>query len=256
LRAYTADLRAFAITARTATANDLRSHLAKLAKDHKKSTVARHLSALRQLFAYLTAKKIIARDPTLLVDGPKVPKRLPRALSIEETETLADTPMSERDKAIVELLYGSGLRVAELVSLDLNDVQHDNRVVKVTGKRNKTRLVPYGDYAAIALDAWLKVRKAECDALFVNNRGQRLTTRTVARNLGRDGLKAGLQRRLHPHALRHSFATHLLSGGADLRGIQELLGHASLATTEKYTAVALERAIEVFDACHPRSGNK
>ncbi len=271
LRAYAADLAAFARTldARgrrdyaAATPDDLRAHLAGLAKAHKKTTVARHLSAIRQLYAFLQTQHRVSRDPSLLVDGPKRPKRLPRALSVDQTEALTGlarngaSALELRDRAIVELLYGCGVRVAELAALDLRDVSFDTRTLKVTGKRNKTRLVPFGDYAARALEAWLERRPSiarDPQALFVNQRGARLTTRSVARNLDRDALRAGLDRRVSPHALRHSFATHLLSGGADLRGIQELLGHQSLATTEKYTAVALERAIEVFDTCHPRSG--
>jgi integrase/recombinase XerC len=273
VRAYTSDLEVFVVLLRSrgrerlgdVDADDIRAHLGALARAHKKSSVARHLSALRQLFAYLVKRGTLARDPSLLVEGPRIPKRLPRALSIDETETLTALERREvgtleiRDRAIIEVLYGSGLRVAEIVALDLEHASMDTRMLKVTGKRNKTRLVPFGEYAEDALKAWLALRPQlakNTRALFVNARGARLTTRTIARNLDRDALRAGLARRVSPHALRHSFATHLLSGGADLRGIQELLGHQSLATTEKYTAVALERAIEVFDKCHPRSGNR
>jgi integrase/recombinase XerC len=190
---------------------------------------------------------------------------------VDETEALAGLArgapdreqtraLERRDQAIVELLYGSGLRVAELCALDLAHVSLDEAAAKVTGKRQKTRLVPIGDYALLALRDWLAVRPhlARDDGgaarpFFVNARGGRLTTRSVARNLGRDALRAGVGKHVSPHMLRHSFATHLLSGGADLRGIQELLGHQSLATTERYTHVALEHAIAVFDQCHPRS---
>jgi integrase/recombinase XerC len=273
LRAYETDLHAYAdaLSARgrvrfsDAHADDVRAHLGALSRDHKKATLARHLSAIRGLHSFLVKTGVVEHDPCLLIDGPKLPKRLPKALSIDETEVLTGvkrepgSPLALRDAAIIELLYGAGLRVAELVALDLVHVSLEARMVKATGKRQKTRLVPFGEYAERALFAWLAVRPAlakNTDAFFVNRDGARLTTRTIARNLDRDALKAGLARRVSPHALRHSFATHLLSGGADLRGIQELLGHQSLATTEKYTAVALERAIEVFDACHPRSGNR
>jgi len=273
VRAYTADLASFTTLLHSrqkqafidVTADDLRAHLGALAREHKKSTTGRHLSAVRQLFAFLVQSGRLPRDPSLLVEGPQLPKRLPRALSIDETEVLTAVPRREnevleiRDRAIVEVLYGSGLRVAEIVALDLEHATMDTHMLKVTGKRNKTRLVPFGEYAEVALKAWLALRPSiakDTNALFVNARGARLTTRTIARNLDRDALRAGIARRVSPHALRHSFATHLLSGGADLRGIQELLGHQSLATTEKYTAVALERAIEVFDKCHPRSGNR
>lgn len=274
LRAYDRDLAQFAahLTSRgrqsflVATADDVRSHLAALARDHKKTSLARKLSTLRSFAAHLQKHGLRADDFCLGVDGPKLGRRLPRALSVDETEALAgverraDSVLARRDQAIVELLYGSGLRVAELCGLAIGDVALDEAIVRVTGKRQKTRIVPMGALSIDAMRAYLAVRGAvarddggPARPLFVNARGGRLTTRSVARNLDRDALRAGLGKRISPHALRHSFATHLLGGGADLRGIQELLGHASLGTTERYTHVALERAIAVFDDCHPRA---
>jgi integrase/recombinase XerC len=282
LKAYAADLQQFEqfltgkgkTSFREANADDVRSFLARVSRDHKKTSLARKLSTLRTFAAHMMKHGLRTDDFCLGVDGPKLGRRLPRALSVDETESLAgvkrepkDTEISRalalRDQAIIELLYGSGLRVSELTGLAIGDASLDEAIARVTGKRRKTRLVPMGEYCINALKAYLVARPvlASDDGgparpLFINQRGSRLTQRSVARNLDRDALKAGLARRVSPHALRHSFATHLLGGGADLRGIQELLGHSSLSTTERYTHVALERAIEVFDACHPRSGNK
>lgn len=267
VRAYRSDLeqwRAFLAERNknelSATPDDVRAHLAAVAREAKKATLARKLSALRTFAAHLVERGARSDDFCLGVDGPKVGRRLPRALSVDETQALAsveraDTTLQARDRAIVELLYGSGLRVAELCGLNVVNLSFDEASVRVTGKRQKTRLVPVGEYALDAVRAYLALRPGvrPSDPLFVNARGGRLTTRSVARNLDRDALRAGLARNVSPHALRHSFATHLLGGGADLRGIQELLGHASLGTTERYTAVALERAIAVFDDCHPRA---
>lgn len=284
VRAYASDLRQLAeylegtpVPPEALSVEHLRAFLGSLAKDHKKASLARKLSALREWVAFLRKRGVLDRDITATLDGPRLGKRLPRALSVDETEALmtgaAERPalavavapevaaaLVARDRAIVELLYGSGLRVAELCGLDLGHVSFDEGVVTVTGKRNKSRMVPMGELSRQALEAYLAVRATllrgntrATQALFVNARGGRLTARSVARNLDRDALRSGLSKRVTPHMLRHSFATHLLGGGADLRGIQELLGHASLSTTERYTGVAIERATEVFDACHPRA---
>jgi site-specific recombinase XerD len=252
------------------TADHVRAHLGALAKQVSKASLARKLSSLRSFTRYLKQRGVRADDPCAALIGPKRGKRLPRALSIDETEALAKLPrvtvatssarndqqkvtLSRRDHAIIELLYGSGLRVAELCGLRLGDIDLEQRTVRVTGKRRKTRIVPLGEYAEKALREYLAERAASNDFVFLNRFGGRLTERSVARNLDRDSQRAGIGRRVSPHALRHSFATHLLAGGANLRGIQELLGHASLQTTEKYTEVALERLVEVYDKTHPRA---
>jgi len=269
LRAYRSDLMQFAafvlargpVTWEQVTAEDVRAFAAELAQGHKKTSLARKLSALRQLAAFALAQKVTVQDPTVM-RGPKLGKRLPRALAAEEAEQLlsvkrAETPLEKRDQAVFEMLYGAGLRVSELCALDVDSIDLAAGSARVVGKGRKTRIVLFGGPAIDTLRAYLEARPAlQRDvkgALFVNRAGQRLTTRTVARHLDRDTLRAGLAKHVSPHALRHSYATHLLEGGASLRGIQELLGHASLQTTERYTHVALERVLEVYDKTHPRA---
>lgn len=249
------------------------SHLFSL---HEKSSMARKLSALRNFTKYLHQAHHVSEDFSFAVKtmkGPKQGKRLPRSLSVDETLALAnvkrfkpEAALSVRDTAIVELLYGAGIRVAELCAANLHDVELDERHIRVTGKRNKTRIVPFGECAEDALRAWLVERskllsalshvagaQGTASALFLNHRGGRLTSRSVARHLDRDARLAGIYKHVSPHVLRHSYATHLLAGGANLRGIQELLGHSSLRTTERYTDVALEQLIAVYDKTHPRA---
>lgn len=269
IRAYRSDLEQFSAFVGTrgradwaqVAADDVRAFAASIAEGHKKTSLARKLSALRQLAAYALAQKVTTTDPTVL-RGPKLGKRLPRALAAEEADQLlsvvrAITPLEKRDQAMFELLYGAGVRVSELCALDVESVDLAAGTARVMGKGRKTRMVLFGGPAADALRAYLQARpELQSDpmgALFVNRLGVRLTTRTVARHLDRDTLRAGLAKRVSPHALRHSYATHLLEGGANLRGIQELLGHASLQTTERYTHVALERVLEVYDKTHPRA---
>lgn len=272
-RAYRSDLAqllAFATERHLASwrdvvADDVRMHLGVLGRDRKKTSIARKLSCFRRFAGFLVERGHATSDFTTQLVGPKLGRRLPRALSVDETEALTRivrapaSPREARDHAIIELLYGGGLRVAEMCALRFRHVDLAERTVTVTGKRQKTRLMPLGDYACAALEGYLGLRPAlSRDAgpdapIFVNARGGALTARTVARNLERDALRAGLARRVSPHALRHSFATHLLAGGANLRGIQELLGHSSLQTTERYTQVALEQLVEVYDKTHPRA---
>jgi integrase/recombinase XerC len=199
------------------------------------------------------------------VASPRRPKRLPQALPEEEVAALVEAPAGDgpaalRDRAILELLYGSGLRVSELVGLDVDDVDLPARLVRVVGKRGKERIVPFGRAAARALGRWLSEGRPAMLAgarsgapLFLNPRGGRLLQRSVARRLDRAVLAAGLPRHVHPHVLRHCFATHLLGNGADLRGIQELLGHASLSTTQRYAHLDWKRLAEVYDRAHPRA---
>ena len=227
-------------------------------------TAARSLSAVRSLIRYLERTGAIARDPTLLIDAPRLPQGLPRPLDVDDAFALCEQPdrstaEGARDAAIVELLYGSGLRVAELAGLDLESVDLTARQVRVLGKGRKERLVPFGDKAAQALVSYLPFRQARVaepeseHAMFLGARGRRIDQRVVRRAITRYGLAAGARGRVHPHRLRHSFATHLLEGGADLRGIQELLGHASLSTTQRYTKVSLEHLLAAYDKAHPRA---
>jgi tyrosine recombinase XerC len=236
-----------------------------------RSTVARKLAALRSFFRWCVSTGRLRASPAALIATPKQERRLPRALSEAEVESLLDSafgrgPLDRRDRAILELLYASGVRVAELVGADLGDLELEGGegMLRVLGKGRKERLVPVGSKAVGALRAWLPARGAlaadrparprDRDALFLNARGGRLTDRSVRRILDRRLPQAALRRRVSPHALRHSFATHLLNAGADLRSIQELLGHASLSTTQRYTAVTTRRLIEVYRRAHPRAG--
>ena len=228
---------------------------------------ARKLSALRTFLGYLQRIGRLAHNPATELLSPKLPKSLPKALPEGETATLVQTPsevtvLGLRDRAILELLYGCGLRVAELCALDLGHLDGHAREVRVTGKGSKERIVPVGGGAHAALLEYLARRdelleKAHAGqsplALFLNQRGGRLTARSIARHLSRYALAAALPRHVSPHALRHSFATHLLNAGADLRAIQDLLGHASISTTQRYTAVSWERLQEVYRKAHPKA---
>jgi integrase/recombinase XerC len=239
----------------------VRSYLAHLA--HKKlsrSSTARHLSALRSFFKYLMREELVEANPARAVATPKREKHLPAvmqpsevALLIEQPE--GDDPLRARDRACLEMMYGSGLRISELVGIDIDDVELRSRLVKVRGKGSKERIVPFGSKAEAAVRAWLDVRKAPSDesALFVNYRGERITARSVRRHFDRYVRSAALKAGISPHTMRHSFATHLLNAGADLRAIQELLGHASLSTTQKYTHLNDWQLIAVYKKAHPRA---
>lgn len=228
-------------------------------------SVARKLSALRAFFQFLVRQRVIAGNPARLVATPKIPKGLPVVMTPEETNQLIDSvackedrPHSParllRDRVIFELLYGCGLRVSELVALDLQDFDWNERWVRVRGKGRKERLVPFGKRAAEALKRYLAIRGSDQQrALVLNFRGGRLTARSVERIVKQYALLVCGDPTLHPHSLRHAFATHLLSDGADLRAIQELLGHASLSTTQKYTQLSLKELMEVYDRTHPKA---
>ncbi len=246
----------------------IRRYLSSAAGDAGAVSLARKLSAIRSLYRFLVREGIAPGNPARGVSSPRRPKRLPEALPEEEVAALVEAPrlaapLERRDRAFLELLYGSGLRVSELTGLDLEDVDLGAGLVRVLGKRSKERIVPFGRPAAEAIGRYLDearpVLAAGPDrargggALFLNHRGGRLTSRSVARRLEGWTLKAGLPRHVHPHVLRHCFATHLLGNGADLRGIQELLGHASLSTTQRYTHLDWKRLAEVYDAAHPRA---
>jgi integrase/recombinase XerC len=238
----------------------LRRYLAQLHKKNRKSTIARKLSALRTFFRYLVRQGHLAANPGDLVSTPRQEKYLPTVMTVDETFALIDTinkgdRLSLRDRAIFELLYSCGLRISELTGLDVGKVYFDQELVRVTGKGDKERIVPVGQHALNALRAYLDERSnpGDQEPMFVNRNGGRLTARSIQRHLKKHLLLAGVLKDATPHALRHSFATHLLDGGADLRAIQELLGHASLSTTQKYTQVSVDHLTSVYDKAHPRS---
>jgi integrase/recombinase XerC len=246
----------------------VRGFVARAAAGSGATSLGRKLSALRSFYRFLVREGLAAGNPARAVSSPKGPKRLPEVLPEAEVAALVEAPGAEegalalRDRACLELLYGSGLRVAELTGLDVDDVDLERGLVRVLGKRGKERIVPFGRPAVEALRRWLADGRPGLQAagaggapaaLFLNARGGRISARSVARRLDRWVLAAGLPRHVHPHVLRHCFATHLLGNGADLRGIQELLGHASLATTQRYTHLDWKRLAEVYDRAHPRA---
>lgn len=231
-----------------------------------KRSQGRTLSAVRSLFRFACREGILEANPAQGVKTPKAPKTLPRHLRPGEVESLieapsGDAPMERRDRAILEVLYAAGLRVSELVGLDWQDIDLSARVLRVMGKGSKERMVPFGRPAAEALRAWLEVWEAargatddgDGEPVFLNRFGGRLTDRSVRRVIDRWVDAASVARGVHPHTLRHTFATHLLENGADLRAIQELLGHSSLSTTQKYTHLEVERLLSVYRGAHPRA---
>ncbi len=238
----------------------IRRYLALLHKSHKKSSIGRKLAAIRAFFKYLLRQGKVAKNPAELVSTPKKEKRVPFHLTIDEVIALVETPkgaelLSLRDRVILETLYSCGIRVSELTGLDLMDLDLDEGLVRVTGKGNKERIVPLGSYARKAIASYLAARgNPPANApLLLNARGGRLTSRSVGRIVDKYILKLATVKKISPHTLRHTFATHLLEGGADLRAIQELLGHASLSTTQKYTHVSIDRLMEVYDKAHPKA---
>jgi integrase/recombinase XerC len=229
-------------------------------------SLARMLSAWRGFFTYLMRDHGLKDNPCAGLRAPKSAKTLPQALSPDEAARLVDmptdTPEAIRDKAMFELLYSSGLRLAELVDLDLEPMRADLSAgeVRVTGKGSKTRIVPLGRFAITALQAWLAVRSqlAQTDetALFVGQRGSRISPRVVQLRLQQWGVKQGITSNVHPHLLRHSFATHVLQSSGDLRAVQEMLGHASISTTQVYTHLDFQYLSKIYDAAHPRAKKK
>jgi integrase/recombinase XerC len=251
----------------------LRAFLADRQKVDASSSVNRKISAIRAFLEYCLKQEWIAVSPATLLDRPRTKLPLPRSVSVEEAGSLCDAPAdmmtvrasARRDEndlcttAMTELLYASGLRVGELVGLNLDSIDLKQRSVRVLGKGNKQRLVPFHDRCAAVLLEYLAARPVLCTdpderALFVASRGARILDAEVRRRLAQRGVELSTRARIHPHKLRHSFATHLLENGADLRGIQELLGHASLSTTQRYTNVDVMRLARVYDAAHPRAG--
>ena len=239
----------------------IRAYLAHLARRKlARTSIARHLSALRTFFKYLMREGLAELNPARGVATPKREKHLPSVMQTSDIALLLEQPdlatnLGIRDLAWLEMLYASGLRISELVGIDIDDIELRARLVKVRGKGSKQRIVPFGSKAEEAVRAYLAVREADADenALFVNYRGGRITTRSVRRLFDGYLRAASLRAGISPHTMRHSFATHLLNAGADLRGIQELLGHASLSTTQKYTHLNDWQLIAVYKKAHPKA---
>ncbi len=267
LRAYLSDVRQLLDTAggdpATVRPETLRHWLRELDGEAERTSIARKLAAVRGFFRFLVRTGRLPKDPTAGVATPKTQRRLPAHLTLDEVDRLmvapaGDTLLGLRDRAIVELLYSSGLRVSELTGLDWAAVDLDGGSVRVLGKGRKERIVPVGRPALKALVTYREAGAANAadtrrGPVFRNARGGRLTSRSVARLMATHVLTTGTPTRATPHALRHTFATHLLGAGADLRAIQELLGHASLSTTQRYTHVDLRHLMEVYDRAHPRA---
>jgi integrase/recombinase XerC len=224
-------------------------------------TIQRRLSALRSFFKYLIREAVLKGNPAVDVQAPKAKKRLPQAIDADQMARLlsfrSDSTLDVRDKAIMELFYSSGLRLSELVGLNLGDVDLSDRTVRVTGKGQKARVVPVGSHAAEAVSAWLKERAGIAAigelALFVGQNGVRIGPRTIQRRISQWAIRQGLGVHMHPHMFRHSFATHLLESSQDLRGVQELLGHANISTTQVYTHLDFQHLAKIYDRSHPRA---
>lgn len=233
------------------------AHLSRLGI--RKSSIARKLAAVRTFFKYLGRAGIIKNNPARLISTPKQEKRLPAALTVDDTLRLLNSesanPLAHlRDKAVLELLYSTGIRVSELVGMNLEDIDRHERLIRIRGKGRKERIVPVGKKALQALNAYLKVRRpGDTTAVFTGPSGKRLTARTVQRILEGHRKALGLAMKASPHTLRHSFATHMLESGADMRAIQELLGHSSLSTTQRYTHLNLDAIMAAYDSAHPRA---
>ena len=252
----------------SATAGDvdhllLRRYLAQVGKSAKKSSQGRKLAAIRSFFKYLFRCGVVDKNPAELISTPKKEQRLPFHLDIDQTTTLMEAPSEDarhvlRDRAILETLYSSGLRVSELTGLDRGDLDLAKGMLRVMGKGGKQRIVPLGSKAVTAIIEYLASRGAAADSgpLFLNTRAGRINRRSVARIIDAHVLKIAAFKRISPHTLRHTFATHMLEGGADLRAIQELLGHASLSTTQKYTHVSIDHLMDVYDKAHPKAHTK
>ena len=274
LKSYATDLRQFeaflhaeGVAPSALTTRHIRAFLVALhARGLDPASVGRKLAAVRSWLRFLVRRGVIERNVAREVRGPRLPKKLVSFLPVDEAHELMKfggvrgappkppiTRNGARDTAVLELLYASGLRVSELTGLDLDDVDTSERTVRVLGKGRKERVVPFGSKAARALDAWLATRGDRPGPLFLASRGGRMNPRSVYGLVRGSARRAGITRKVSPHTLRHSFATHLLDGGADLRVIQELLGHSRLSTTQRYTHVGAEHLLKVYEAAHPRA---
>jgi integrase/recombinase XerC len=249
---------------------DVRNYVYGLNIKNSSSSVARKLSALRTFFKFLLREQHIDMDPMASISMPKQEQYMPVFLSVDEVFALLEAPglddtFAERDNAMLELLYSTGIRVSELVGCNMINLDFDNEMLRIKGKGNKERLVPIGSPAINALKMYLpkrdemlkrclqKGKKVDAKAVFLNSRGSRLTSRSVERQVAHYGQRAGIDKPVTPHVLRHSFATHLLEMGADLRSVQELLGHASLSTTQKYTHLDMVHLMKIYDKAHPKA---
>jgi integrase/recombinase XerC len=227
------------------------------------SSIQRSLSAARSFFNYLGRENGYPRNPAASVQAPRKPRKLPKTLDADQVDRYLvfeeDGATTRRDRAMAELFYSSGLRLAELAAVDVDDIDKHSRLLSVTGKGNKTRTVPIGSAAIEAIDAWLEIRphtaagKENTRALFTSNRGGRISVRNIQARLKLQGRKAGMHQDVHPHMLRHSFASHMLESSGDLRAVQELLGHANISTTQIYTHLDFQHLAKVYDAAHPRA---
>ena len=232
-----------------ATLETLRGFISSLYGGRQAVSIARKVSTLKSYFRFLQRRGVIAKSPAAEIMLPKIPKKIPRVLGVDDAVMLMESPTSPRDHAILELLYGCGLLVGELVGLQWGNLDLKEGWVRVLGKGKKERMVPLGEKARQALVQFSE--NPEAGKLM--GRVFRLTSRSVQRMLRKNGLKAGLVKKVTPHTLRHSYATHLMESGADLRGIQELLGHSSLSTTQRYTHVSVQKLMEVYDKAHPKA---
>ncbi len=272
IKAYTGDLANFSayIGSRDWKQIDhiaIRGFLSQLyEKGLSKTSVARSLAALRSLYRWLAQEGVVDQNPAKLVSTPKLPKKLPRVPTIEEMNSVLDGKMPEvaafpeRDQLMLELLYGCGIRNSELTGINLDDIRLSAEAILIRGKGKKERYVPFGDSVKSALVPYLKARHAllaevrrHSEALLINQRGGRLTTRSVGRIIKKIAVSKGLSPDVHPHTLRHAFGTHMLEEGADLRAIQELLGHERLATTQRYTQLSMKHVLQIYDQTHPRA---
>ena len=272
IKAYSGDLENFAAYAGSRTFTDIdhvtvRGFLSSLyEKGLGKTSVARSLAAVRSLYRWLAQEGVVEHNPAALVSTPKLPKKLPRVPTVEEMNTVLDGKMPEiasfpeRDRLMLELLYGCGIRNSELVGINVDDVRMSAEAILIRGKGKKERYVPFGHEVKSALAAYLPARKTvlakfrkNTPALLLNQRGGRLTTRSVGRIIKKIAVAKGLSADVHPHTLRHAFGTHMLEEGADLRAIQEMLGHERLSTTQRYTQLSMKHLIQVYDQTHPRA---
>ncbi|OLC90448.1 MAG: recombinase XerC [Acidobacteria bacterium 13_1_40CM_4_58_4] len=272
IKAYAGDLESFAayIGSRPWGGIDhvaIRGFLSRLyEKRLSKTSVARSLAAVRSLYRWLAQEGLVEQNPAALVSTPKLPKKLPRVPTIEEMNSVLDGEMPqvasfpERDRLMLELLYGCGIRNSELTGINLDDIRLSTEAILIRGKGKKERYVPFGDSVKSALAAYLPVRQQmlgghqkNASALLINQRGGRLTTRSVGRIIKKIAVAKGLSPDVHPHTLRHAFGTHMLEEGADLRAIQEMLGHERLSTTQRYTQLSMKYVLQVYDQTHPRA---
>jgi len=272
IKAYTSDLDTFAAYVDSKNWRQIdhltvRGYLSQLyEKGLSKTSVARSLAAVRSLYRWLAQEGVVEQNPAALVSTPKLPKKLPRVPTIEEMNSLLDAKMPEeaafpeRDRIMFELLYGCGIRNSELIGINLDDIRMSAEAILIRGKGKKERYVPFGDSVRAALITYLPARqrllgerKKNSNALLINLRGGPLTTRSVGRIIKRIAVAKGLPPDVHPHTLRHAFGTHMLEEGADLRAIQEMLGHERLSTTQRYTQLSMKHVMQVYDQTHPRA---